>query len=378
MSRNSDARQAIRLIDECLASMEFVNAAMFLFGLAATSTGERQELAKRLLKMRTDLEQVLIGRGILVRSEEVIRGLREAAKIQTSDKVLWRTEGLPIVCSDKKLITLAEKVLKEGAPAIFRKPDVSQYFDFSAVLPAWEFIPDYTLFVIGGGIAFSSPELDLFQSMCWFHDQAVRLSREFETLKPEIGTNGFNEDHYFEVHRLGHMMCVQTVINAFLVIEAYVNSLASSFVERADTSISDEQRLYLREKRRDKNGAIVRRNVSTEDKLHDWIKIISPRGDTFMKGVNPFQGFIALKELRDSVVHLSERKMQSYGRVNFGTAKDAAQTVISLVEHIGQYIASDPKLPAVTWWLEKPQKDGLFALPGCWTPPDLRQRQTGQ
>ena len=79
--------------------------------------------------------------------------------------------------------------------------------------------------------------------------------------------------------------------------------------------LTEKQQLYLKEQVKDKEGTIRQKFVSIEDKLCEWIRIMSPRGETFDRGMNPFQKFMKMKQYRDSIVHLSSKKVSAYNSI---------------------------------------------------------------
>ena len=191
----------------------------------------------------------------------------------------------------------------------------------------------------------------------------MRLFDELQQARKTTNVSSIDEDEYFRVLALLRMMSIQTVINSFLVLEAYLNSLAHLFLANPSRSLTREEQLSLREQTRDKSGDLRKKFVPIENKLCDWVKIISPRGETFDRGKRPFQDFLKLKANRDSIVHLSEKKISTYNEIGFDTAKQSVDLVLDLIEHVIGFIAACGDTKEHPWWFRRQGPDGRFRLP---------------
>lgn len=369
----SELRKILKIIDESLNSLEYIKAACLLFGIPFEDISHAPQLAQSLLDQRKKYKQALSieRRGIsaiLLDSEKVISGFSAAASLIEDTKQLWKNGPIKIMCSDERLISMAKQAIQDDTALTFRRDEIGKYFDFSSVLPDWAAVPDYTLIRIGGGIGFGSPEYDLFYSMCWFYDEALRLHLESQSLRKQIGSERFDNDRFFYVARHSKTMCVQTIINSFLLIEAYLNSIAHVYLHSHPGELTAGEELFLKEQARDKTGAIRQRFVSIEDKLCEWIKLMSPRKETFDKGKKPFQNFLKIKRYRDSIVHLSGKKVSTYHSIDFNLTQNTVVSLLEIVQRISEYMSADPSEVRLPWWIRKPNADGFFRLPEKYTP----------
>lgn len=373
----SSATKTVGMIDKALRQLECIRAICFLFGLPSEDTLARLELIGELLKRRQEYldgaraEKVWKGRMEIADEQRIIRDLDHTVQeFERQKKLLKNNDVFKIICSDRELIDLAEKIYRDESSWTCTKQEIAKYFDLTKMFSAWDRIPDYTRFLIGGGIAVSSPELDLFQALAWFYDEATRADRELQFLRKiaQDTPEQVNLDRLLKVRMMYRMMCVQTTMNAFLVLESYLNSLAYVFLRERGQELTEDQRLCLAEQTIDKSGKIRQRFVSMEDKLHEWVRIMSPRGDTFNKGGSPFQKFVKMKQKRDAVVHLSGRKVSVYDSLDFHAVQELVKGLIEIIEYISAYISADPTQVQMPWWLQRPGNDGLFNLPASFVP----------
>jgi hypothetical protein len=75
-------KAAIELIEDCLESIEYVNAMSFLFGLPVAEPTEREELAQKLISQRQKLVSLLRGerKGLFINQEHVLSNLRQISR----------------------------------------------------------------------------------------------------------------------------------------------------------------------------------------------------------------------------------------------------------------------------------------------------------
>ncbi len=111
-----------------------------------------------------------------------------------------------------------------------------------------------------------------------------------------------------------------------------------------------------------KTGLQAQKFVGLEDKLFQWVKLISPRFETFDKGAQPYQSFRAVLEYRNSIVHLAATKAEKYRSIDFKVAMDAVTLALEVAQSICRFIAPDPKAVAFPTWLLTRKPDGLFDL----------------
>jgi hypothetical protein len=162
---------------------------------------------------------------------------------------------------------------------------------------------------------------------------------------------------------LHSIMCRQTLINAFLLVEAFINSIAEASLTDKTKNFTEEQKMYLKEQVKDKNGKVRQKYVPIEDKLYEWTKIVSPTGTTFNKGSNPFQNFMKIKEYRDAIVHLAALKVKSFRAIDFKVASKAALVSLEIIKLISEYTAPDSNNIEYPFWFAEPHDDGLFHIP---------------
>jgi hypothetical protein len=155
----------------------------------------------------------------------------------------------------------------------------------------------------------------------------------------------------------------QTIVNACLVVEAFVNGLASVALNKLGGSLSKEEKLFLQELR-EHNGTIKQRFVRTQDKLVEWVKLMCPRSPKvgLEAGRAPYQDFREIQQLRDSIIHLSSSKAESFESIGHTAASRAADVAIAVIREICRCLAADPSCAAYPPWLRDRGPDGLFKL----------------
>jgi hypothetical protein len=89
---------------------------------------------------------------------------------------------------------------------------------------------------------------------------------------------------------------------------------------------------------------------------------MSPRSETFDRGKNPYQAFVKIKNARDSLVHLSEKKVDRYWSIDVAFAKVAVLTVVELIGKVSEFLAADTRKAVPPFWLSHPGDDGLFKV----------------
>ncbi|HHY13306.1 MAG TPA: hypothetical protein GX526_01485, partial [Thermoanaerobacterales bacterium] len=233
----------------------------------------------------------------------------------------------------------------------FTKEEIDDVLDFSHFIEFWDKLPGYTILFLGSNnILISSPEFDLFESACWFHNEALKSN--------DMNVDGWEEDLFGQKQSIHHKnMCRQTIINSFLFLEAFINSLAYDFAEK-NKNISKEDKLFLTEKTINKQGKKVQRFVSIEDKLHKWVKIMSPRSETFDKGRLPFQDFKEIKKVRDTIIHLTNKKVEYFRSINLEFAQKALDVSVEMVKEIARFISHDKV--EYPFWLKDKDEDGFY------------------
>jgi hypothetical protein len=349
----------IKIVEECLIHFDYANCICCLFG---GSTKDATSLAEALDWLQCIRDQ-LVQDGDHVQGDTLQRLLRMRT-VGDDYRNFWKENWpIKILCSDDELRRLAMKVKGEGVVS-FSKADFDEQFDLSDVDPFWRSEPDYTRVILGGGFRISSPARDMFYAMCHCHDRAVATGRELGNLRRHVA----NADDVDEADRLNlaalhHLEVIQTVINACVFVEAFVNSVAHAYRCKAAASLSPEVDRFLRERAIDKQtGGEREKFVSLQDKLYHWVQLVSPRRESFDKGANPYQAFQRIQEYRDSIVHLSATKVETYHRIDLPVAIQAANVALEVVEAICRYIAPNAAVVAYPKWLAKRQSDGLFHL----------------
>lgn len=397
-------RDIRRTVDECVVLYDYPNCVCWLFGISHLEVPNQVEMWEKLCDFREqfveadnqadDPKKVVMFQRDPV---ELLRELQTIKKAGEENRDLWRNGLIRIICSDDEVRQLAVKVRTEGTVSL-SKAEFDQRFDLSAMDPYWCHVPDYTQVFIGGSIGVSSPEYDMYRAMCDCYDRAVVSHRDRDEFQQRIRENADDQglirldalnwkewnnfagvslpkgrEGVVHIWELGGLMTHlarlhgqevrQVIIDACLFVEAFVNSVAHAYRCRPTRPLSPEQDLFLQERVIDKNtGKEREKYVALQDKLHQWIQIISPNGATFDKGGNPFQAFRTIQEYRDSIVHLSGAKVEKYRDIDLALATQAVDVAVEIARSICRFIASGPTAVSFPKWLVGRIADGLFQL----------------
>jgi hypothetical protein len=289
---------------------------------------------------------------------KIIRAFEQERKLTAKKKEEWRQPPFPVRCDDATLEALALRV-EHGPPVLLTKAEVETYFDFSRFFVFWEWVPEYTKFLFAFGIHWSYPDADLFRSMAYFHDEALRAFQGVESALSEMAEGRDHRARLFHGLPMKKLFACQAIVNACLLVEAFLNGLASVALSKEAASFSKQEALFLRELK-EKDGVERQRLVSTQDKLADWVKLISPREVGLDRGRNPFQDFEKVLELRHAIVHLSTSKVATYESLGHDEATRAADSAIAVVREICRCLAVDPARPSYPGWLKDRGPDGFF------------------
>ena len=353
-----------RLLDRAGEALAYPWAIAWIFGIQMME-GEN---AFRLVQCLREEAEKARRRGILLGPEKISSMSRKLLSIidQAEErKALWKKgvyAPMKVRCPDDEVYRMANQIKADGFVELTKR-ELEERFDLSRAVRGWAQIPGYTRINLHGGLGFVSPEAELFRSMCWLNNETLRTGRDMDDRRRAVASGDADVDAYessFDVHRT---MCRQTVVSAFLVVEAYLNGLASAFLANRGDRLSEKERLWLQERARKPSGVEYQRFVKTDEKLHGWIKLMSPRDETFDKGRDPFQGFIRIKKYRDALVHMAEEKVLRFWSVDAETAGDAADTASRIIEHISRCLAPDPDRAEYPFWFVPRQADGTFELP---------------
>ena len=362
---DTSVHEIIQAIDVCLKDLSYLNALFWIFGISPRDIPNHIALWEKFLQQREEYHRMVVlgkqqgKKAVITNAADILKGYNEISKGININKEMWKNGPLKVLCSDGKLIPIASKVKERGFVA-FTKDEFQKHFDISRVVEFWDGVPSYTIFFLGRGLTVSSPEFDLFEAMCWFHDEALRTHQELRRHQNRIGSAEFDEADYKNILAMHFIMCRQTLINSFLLVEAFLNSLADVHLSDPRKTITDEEKLYLGEKTKDSAGKLRQKFVSIQDKLHDWVRIISPRGETFDKGKNPYQTFLKIKKYRDSLVHLSAQKVSSFRSIDFDVAMKSVDTAIEIIERISEFVSLKPSATQYPFWLKRREDDGMF------------------
>jgi hypothetical protein len=401
-------REIRSVLDQCLVLHDYVSCVFWLFGISVQEAPLQAEMLQTLVGLREEFAEAEARASdprktvvFTTNPDELLEQLRSVKVGLEANKELWKSGLIEIRCSDEELRSIALKIKDEGR-VCFSKSEFDQRFNRCSSDPFWRFVPDYTLIFLGGGMGISSPEYDMFRAMCCCHDRAVLTGRQLEKFRQLIVNNiddrgvvNFEEldadergllnlerlplraqwqgfVHFWELGEqlayltASHLQEVrQAVVDACLFVEAFINAVAHAYRSNPAKSLSPEEDLYLQERAIDRStGAPREKFVSLQDKLCRWVELISPRGETFDKGANPYQSFRTIQGYRDSIVHLSSTKAEKYRRIDLGVANQAVDVALQVVQSICQYIA--PSLTEVAYpkWLVQRRPDGLFNLWG--------------
>lgn len=361
-------KKILQLLEEAIRNVDYANSICWVFGITSDDIPNQNALFLKLLKYHEEYQELSLQiraakkrRNSLsvLNLEENFTKFEKIVNNTRDTKDIWKNGPVKILCSVMQLLDIALEVKKKGFVSL-DKAEIEKSFDFSGVISFWDRIPSYTLFLLGGGISVSSPEFDLFQAMAWAFNEATKTSQEMSAYKNQIGTSDIDITVYGDKVGLHSIMCRQTLINAFLLVEAFINSVSEASLIDETKNFTEKQRLFLRERVKDRNGQERQNFVSIEDKLYEWTKIISPTGKTFNKGNKPFQDFMKIKKFRDATVHLAAPKVKSFRAVDFKVASKAARVTLEMIKLISEYTSSDSNNIEYPFWFTEPHADGLF------------------
>lgn len=391
------AREISQTLDECLSVFGCTNCIYWLFPISPEDALRQARLLEELKDFRKRVAEA-IGQSNVMVLDYMLNQL-QIMKAEGENLKRLLTNKLKILCSDQELNSIWDK-LKEQGRVLFTKTEFEQRFGFLAEDPFWCHVPDYTHFILGGGLGLSSPEYDMFHAMCLCHDRAIGTGRDLERfmeLAEKVDDQGLiyvqdlnaderrlvdlerlhlNESGQGAVHawqldarRSGlsaahHHEVRLAIVTACLFVEAFINSVAHAYRCKPAKPLSPEEDCdlgelpYVTKKGRENKG-----HVPLRDKLHRWVKLVSPHSATFDKGAYPYQEFVdSVVKYRDSIVHLSAPKAEKYRQIDLNAATDAVKVARDMVDKVCQYIAPNPAAVAYPMWLAKPQSDGLFHL----------------
>lgn len=363
-------KTVIAIVDDCLNVWDYLNAYYLIFGILAEEIPDHISLGNKLLEQRKQYQSLQLmatirgGTIIPANERDLITAYEQTLRTLRSVKRNWDTKFIKVLCSEIRFREIALEVKEQGSVA-FPKSEVEKLFNLQGVLPFWDSIPDYTVFHLGAGIRMESPEFDMFEALCWSHDETVRTHDDFLECQKKVTSGSFDDEDLERLPKVkSHhaLMCRQTVLNSFLFVESFLNSQAYLCLSNSTRTFTPEERLFLSEKTIDPRGNEKVKFVSIMEKLHGWTKIISPRNVTFDKGRNPYQAFAKIKEYRDAVVHLSSGKISRLKSINYDVALEASLTAIEVIKQFSVLVSSDPNKVQYPWWLKERGKDELFHL----------------
>ena len=187
-----------KLIEESIFNLEVIFSIYWIFGISREEIPNQSklyyELYKKLEEFKTYYKPIRSGKiPITLDTEESFEdyidksfdNYKELHKNTKNIKMQHRNEPFKVKCSDKKLLQVALRIKDEGYVK-FDKKELEKILDFSNYFEFWDKVPNYTTITFGGGVLISSPEADLFQSMCWFHDQAFKKNKELRDYRNTI------------------------------------------------------------------------------------------------------------------------------------------------------------------------------------------------
>jgi hypothetical protein len=347
------------LLDDCAINFDYANcvAAIFGFDLGPMHSAYFEEVQV----FRTSFaEEDYPPSNALPFLVERISELKRASEAQ---REFWQKKSpVPVLCNEVELRRIAHHVKEEGNVELL-KQEFDDRFDLSLLDPFWQNVPYYTRVFLGGGIRVSSPEWDMFFAMCHFHDCAVQSDRELSRLRVKLASGNNDECEKQRLSALFSLEVRQAVICSCLFVEAFINSLAFSYRSTPPHPLTLEDDRDLREVKIDKKtGKEMQGYVRLEEKLSRWVRLMSPRKESFDKGAYPFQAFVEIQKYRDSIVHLSESKVNAYRRIDLALVIQAVDVAIEVVRATCCFLAKDLGTVAFPKWLAQRQANGLFSL----------------
>jgi hypothetical protein len=178
--------------------------------------------------------------------DELVAALKRDRDEAAKNREFWKNKPIPIRCDDATLEALALRV-EHGPPVVLTKAEVEKYFDFSPAVHFWEWIPEYTRIWFAFGMHWSYPDADLFRSMAFFHDEAVRASQGIESGLSEMAQGRDRRACLFRGLSMEKLFACQAIVNACLLVEAFLNGLGSVALSGKAGSFSQEQQESLRD-----------------------------------------------------------------------------------------------------------------------------------
>jgi hypothetical protein len=351
-----------RLVADCITLRKYVNYIAFLFGWprAIAEARSQEERLEELLVLQQEMSDANRRKSYEAENDldALVMELEHEKEQAAKSRDFWRANPIPIRCDDATLESLALRV-RRGPPVILTKPQIEEVFDFSGAVHFWDWIPEYVRIWFQFGMIWSYPDVDLFRAMAFFHDEALRASRGVATALSEMSGGTDRRATLFRGLSLKKMYACQSIVNACLLVEAFLNGLASVALSRKDASLSTKERLYLSEKQ-EKDGAVRQKFISTQDKLAEWVRILSSRNEGLDRERNPYQDFNRILELRHSIVHLERSKIGIYESIGQEKASVAATAAIEVIREICRCLAKDSEKPAFPGWLKSYGADGFF------------------
>ena len=342
---------------ECVELWKYINCLHRIFGSYVEADARDQDQRKKQLEIRVKQLQVSQERDADI---QIINAFEQEKTIAIKTKELWRQGPFPILCDEATLEKLALRV-QHGPPVILTKPEIETYFDFSKAILFWEWIPDYTTIWFAFGMHWAYPDADLFGTMTYFHDKSAHAIQDVQSTLLEMISGRDARANLFQSQQMKKLYTCQTIVNACLLVEAFMNGLASVALKRKAESFSKHDQLDLQEQKEEK-GIIKQKFVRIEDKMVEWLKLISPRKIGLNRGEAPYQDFKKILKLRHAIVHLSAAKVETYeslGHIEATQAADATVTV-TVIREICMCLAVDPAQPQYPGWLKDRGPDGLF------------------
>jgi hypothetical protein len=204
-------------IEACLKAMDYLNAYYKVFGVFAEEISTHITLWNKLIQEHNrylSAEAAAKGTGrkpIIHDAERIIAGYSEVLRGIEANKKLWTDRYIGVLYPEAKLKEIALQVEAHGL-MVMPKDEAEKYFNFAHIIPFWKTLPNYTLIQFSdGGISFASPEFDMFEAMCWRHDEAARSKQPLSRLQTKLKSPEpqFWWGHYYQVliiMRLGASM----------------------------------------------------------------------------------------------------------------------------------------------------------------------------
>jgi hypothetical protein len=333
---------------DCLELWKYINCIHRLFGSPAEAEAQAQTL--RMQQLKGQIEQLRYSRDPEARTK-LIRAFEQEREIAANKKEEWKRGPFPVLCDDATLEALALRV-EHGPPVLLSKGEIEKHFDLSRAIHFWQWLPEYTRVLFAFGMYWSCPDADFFRSMAFFHDEAVRASQGVETALSEMANGRDRVANLFRGLSMKKLFACQAIVNACLLVEAFLNGLASVALSRKAGSFSPEEESSLQDTKH--------HPVSTQCKMAEWVKLMSPRKVGLEKGRNPYQDFNKILDLRHAIVHLGTSKIETYESLGHEEATLAADAAVAVIREICRCLAVDATRPGYPGWLKERGPDGFF------------------